>query len=105
MVRGVFVRGFCLEGFVWGSFCPFPLLSEYLRFNRKLNITLNLRFHMYDKIFLKYDVTCTCSWITLPCHKLSHFLGPPPPRASRTLWTAPMHQTRNQACNHAVFLN
>ena len=24
-----------------------------------------------------------------PCHKLSHLLGPPPPRAWRTLWTAP----------------
>src|SRR6218665_2533814 len=23
------------------------------------------------------------------CHKLSHLLGPPPPRARRTLWTAP----------------
>src|SRR6218665_1786155 len=24
-----------------------------------------------------------------PCHKLSHILGPSPPRACRTLWTAP----------------
>src|SRR6218665_3051361 len=40
----VFVRGFCqgvfcLEGFVWGGFYPFPLLSEYTCYNRKLNIT------------------------------------------------------------------
>jgi len=51
---GVFVRGLCpgvfgLEGFVRGSFCPFPLLSEYICYNRKLNFTFNLRFHMYDK--------------------------------------------------------
>src|SRR6218665_3636986 len=25
-----FVRGSCLEGFVRGGFCPFPLLSEYI---------------------------------------------------------------------------
>src|SRR6218665_1520733 len=50
---------FCLEGFVQGGFCPSPLLSEYIRYNRKLNITFNFRFHMYE-IFLKCDVTC--SW-------------------------------------------
>src|SRR6218665_2979955 len=41
--------GFCLESFVRGGFCPFPLLSEYICYNRKLNITLNFMFHMYDK--------------------------------------------------------
>src|SRR6218665_3923264 len=40
---------FCLEGFVQGSFCPFPFLSEYICYNRKVNITLNFMFHMYDK--------------------------------------------------------
>ena len=49
LFAGVFVWGFCqrvfcLEGFVWGGFCPFPLLSEYICYNRKLNITLN--FHV-----------------------------------------------------------
>jgi len=39
---------------------------------------------MYE-IFLKRDVTD--SWTTLPCLKLSHLLGPPPPRAWRALWT------------------
>src|SRR6218665_3279097 len=43
--RGVF----CMEGFVRGGFCPFPLLSEYICYNRKVNITLNFMFHMYDK--------------------------------------------------------
>src|SRR6218665_4051845 len=50
--RGLLSEGqrvFCLEGFVRGGFCPFPLLSEYICYSRKLNITLNLRFHMYDK--------------------------------------------------------
>src|SRR6218665_2960925 len=69
-------RDFCLEGFVRGGFCPSPLLSEYIRSNRKLNITFNFRFHMYE-IFLKCDATC--SWTPPPCHKLSHLLGPPPP--------------------------
>src|SRR6218665_2216346 len=52
LFAGVFVRGVChgvffLEGFVPGGFCPFPLLSEYICYNRKLNITLNFMFHMY----------------------------------------------------------
>src|SRR6218665_202057 len=51
--RGILSREFCqrvvcLEDFVRGGFCPFPLLSEYICYNRKLNITLNFRFHMYD---------------------------------------------------------
>src|SRR6218665_484725 len=49
--------GFCpgvfsLKGFVRGGFCPFPHLSEYICYNRKLNIALNFRFHMYDKKFI-----------------------------------------------------
>jgi len=28
------------------GFYPFPLLSEYIYYNRKLNITFNFRFHM-----------------------------------------------------------
>src|SRR6218665_3534226 len=40
LVRGgSFLGGFCLEGFVRSGFCPSPLLSEYIRYNRKLNIT------------------------------------------------------------------
>src|SRR6218665_3007284 len=54
IVRGGLVRRFCqfvfsLEGFVRGGFCPFPLLSEYICYNSKLNITLNFRFHMNDQ--------------------------------------------------------
>src|SRR6218665_4059545 len=39
--RVVVVRGFVfyLEGFVRGAFCPFPLLSECMCYNRKLNFT------------------------------------------------------------------
>src|SRR6218665_3037341 len=40
---------FNLEGFVRGGFCPFHLLSEYICYNRKLKITLNFMFPMYDK--------------------------------------------------------
>src|SRR6218665_3534179 len=60
--------GFCLGGFVRGSlvwkvlsgggFCPFLLLSQYICYNRKLNITLNFMFNMYDKKIYKRDVTC-----------------------------------------------
>src|SRR6218665_576757 len=44
IVRRVFVRGvcqgvFCLEDFVRGGFCPFLLLSQYICYKRKLNIT------------------------------------------------------------------
>src|SRR6218665_212840 len=58
LVRGGFCPGFCLRVFVWKVFCPFPLLSEYMyiRYNRKLNITLIFRFHIYvyDKDFSKH---------------------------------------------------
>src|SRR6218665_1926971 len=38
-VRGFCQGVFCLEDFVWGGFCLFHLLSEYICYNRKLNIT------------------------------------------------------------------
>src|SRR6218665_3676338 len=58
LLSGGFCQGvICLEGFVWGNFCPFPLLSEYICYNRKLKITLNFMFHMYDKKIYKRDVT------------------------------------------------
>src|SRR6218665_1982221 len=62
-VRGVCQGVFCLEGFVRGDFCPFPLLSEYICYNRKLNITLNFLCHMSGNFFI--SVT-------------SHALEPPP---------------------------
>src|SRR6218665_3743170 len=45
---GAFVRGFSLEGFVLDGFCPSPLLSEYIR---KINITFNFRFCIYEIFF------------------------------------------------------
>src|SRR6218665_69762 len=45
-------RVFCVEGFVRGRFCPLSFRSEYICYNRKLNITLNFMFHMYDKKFI-----------------------------------------------------
>ena len=59
---GVLSGGFCLEGFVRGGFCPFPLLPEYIRCNRKLNITFNYRFHRYENNLKSV---------------MSHALGPP----------------------------
>src|SRR6218665_1001109 len=52
-VWGVCQEVFCLEGFVRVGFSPFPLLSQYICCNRKLNITLNFMFHMYDKNLYK----------------------------------------------------
>src|SRR6218665_1952327 len=80
---------FSLEGFVRGGFCPFRLLSEYICYNRKLNITLNFRFHMYDKKNYKCDVTD--SRPPPLCHKLSHHLGPPPPSSVTYFMDGPLH--------------
>src|SRR6218665_2269021 len=52
-------RRFLSRGFTRVAFCPFPLLSQYICYNRKLNITLNFMFHMYDKNWYKRDVTCS----------------------------------------------
>src|SRR6218665_1384383 len=40
-------RGFCPGGFVGVGFCPFPLLSQYICYNRKLNIPLLPRSQRY----------------------------------------------------------
>src|SRR6218665_1415055 len=47
---------FLSRGFLFGRFFPWwllsvPLLSEYIHYNRKLNITFNFRFRMYEQIF------------------------------------------------------
>src|SRR6218665_3232482 len=68
----VFTEGFVLvrgglEGFVRGGFCPFPLLPEYIRYNRKLNITFYFRFHM------------TCMIQKVNKSMTSHALDTPPP--------------------------
>src|SRR6218665_2981465 len=54
--------GFCVWKVLSGVVLSVPLLSEYIHYNRELNITFYFRFHM-SEIFLKCDVTC--SW-TLP---------------------------------------
>ena len=75
IVRRVFSGGFSLESFVRGWFLSVPLRSEYFCYNRKLNITLNFRFHMYDT---KIISVTSQALDPSPCHKLSHHLGPPP---------------------------
>src|SRR6218665_1134221 len=58
IVRGVFCPGVLSEGlFMSGRFCPgwilsVPVLSEYICYIRKLNITLNFMFRMYDNFFI-----------------------------------------------------
>src|SRR6218665_1589999 len=49
-----FLSGVLSGGLLSGRFCPgwflsVPVLSEYICYNRKLNITLNSMFRMYDK--------------------------------------------------------
>src|SRR6218665_3130469 len=65
-------RDFCPGVFVRVGFCPFPLVSQYICYNRKLNITLNFMFHMYDKNLYKRDVTCSCPPPSVTnCHTFS----------------------------------
>src|SRR6218665_2094510 len=79
-LRG-FLFGILSEGLLSGRFGPgwflsIPFLSEYICYDRKLNITLNFMFHMYNKIFI--SVTSHALYPRpLPCHKLPHLLGPP----------------------------
>src|SRR6218665_265760 len=80
-------QGSCLEDFVRGGFCPSPLLSEYIRNNRKLNITFNFRFYMYEIFCLKRDDMLLDP---SPCHKLSHLLGPHPPSSVTYFMDGPM---------------
>jgi len=75
LVWGVLSGFFCLEGFVRGDFCPSLLLSEYICYNRKLNITFNFRFHKYEK---NLKSVTSHALRPSPCHKLSHLLGPLP---------------------------
>src|SRR6218665_1153757 len=95
----VFERGGC-PGFLSERFCPGWFLSgshpfcqnltEYIHNNRKLNITFNFRFHMYERIFK--SVTSHALGPRRLCHKLSHLLGPLASPSSVTylnLWTAP----------------
>ena len=49
IVREVFSRGLLSGRVCSGWFLSVPLLSEYICYNRKLNITLNFRLNMYDK--------------------------------------------------------
>src|SRR6218665_1243766 len=60
-VRGFCQRVFCLEDFVRGGFCPFPLLSEYICYNRKLNIMLKDKLLSYitTTLILRYTSSLT----------------------------------------------
>ena len=68
IVPGGFCPGVLSGCLLSGRFCPgwflsLPVLSEYICYIRKLNITLNFMLRMYDKKFI--SVT-------------SHALNPPP---------------------------
>src|SRR6218665_171459 len=79
----------CVESFVRGDFCPFPLLLEYICYNRKLKITLDFMFHMYDKKFVSVTPHALDP---LHCHKLLHLLGPPHSPSSVTYFMDGPHK-------------
>ena len=104
LVRGVFVW----RCFVWKVLSRVvfvhPLLSEYIYYNIKLNITFNFTFCMYENYFLKHDVTC--SWTPSPvtnCHTFSDPLplerdvlyGRPLRRDLRFIWIFHWSRTRH----------
>src|SRR6218665_1957471 len=75
--------GFLSMGFVWeclsGRFCSgvvlsVPLLPEYIRYNRKLNITFNFRFLMYEN---NLKIVTSHALGPLLCH--SHTFSDPLP--------------------------
>jgi len=71
---GSFVPGFCLEGFVRGGFWSVPRLLEYVRYNRKLNITFQVSYVWMN---LKSMTSQVSSWTPLPvtnCHIFSDTL-------------------------------
>src|SRR6218665_1010481 len=81
-VRGSFVWK-VLSGVVFVH-CPFCQNTLY---NRKLNITLNFMFHiMINKIIS----VMLHALDPLPCHKLSHLLGPPPPSSVTYFMDGPL---------------
>src|SRR6218665_1770245 len=92
LYRGfVLVRGGFCSGFVWGFFVwkvssgvvfVHPLMSEYIHYNRKLNITFNFSFKSVTSHALG----------PLPCHKLSHLLGPLPPSSVTSFMDGPCRQ-------------
>src|SRR6218665_436155 len=82
---GIFVRGLLCGRFCPGWFCSFPLLSEYICYNRKLNITLDFMFHMYD--IYKCDVTC---YIPLPSVTNCQTFSDPSPLERDVLYGRPL---------------
>src|SRR6218665_2725142 len=87
LVGGGFCPGFfCLEGFV-RVVLSVPLLSECIRYNGKLNITFNFRFHMYE-FFLKCDVTC--SWTPPSVTNCPTFSDPLPHLERDVLYGRPL---------------
>ena len=73
-LSGCFVRGYFVWKFLFGVvFVRSPLCQNIIRYNRKLNINFNFRFHMYETNLWRHMLLDPS-----PCHKLSHLLGPPP---------------------------
>src|SRR6218665_2111145 len=76
---GFLSRGVLSEGFLSGRFCPWrflsvSVLSGYICYIRKLNITLNLMFRMYDKKF----ISVTSHALYPPSQTVTPSRTPPP---------------------------
>src|SRR6218665_845725 len=99
-------RGFCpgvlSGGLLFGRFCSgwflsISVLSEYICYIRKLNITLNFMFRMCGTFFF-ISVTSHALYPPPPCHKLSHFLGPLPPLERDVLYGRPLRGSSITNC-------
>ena len=80
-------RRFLSRGFCPGWFLSVFLLSQYICYNKKLNITLNFMFHMYDKNLYKRDVTCS---LPLPAVTNCHTFSDPLPLERDVLYGRPL---------------
>src|SRR6218665_953671 len=99
--RGFYSEGLS-EGLLSGRFCPrwflfVPVLPEYISYNRKLNIALNLMFRMYDKNLLSMT---SHALYPLP---LSQTVPPsqPPPLEPDVLYGRPLY--RHFVYRHFVY--
>src|SRR6218665_1541910 len=95
LVRGGFCSGVCLGFFVWkvSSGVVFvlsvPFLSEYIHYNRKLNITFKFRFHMYE--YFK-SVTSHAIGPPLPPVTICHTFSDPSPLERDVLYGRPLRR-------------
>src|SRR6218665_3877823 len=98
--RRFFSGGFCPG---WFLFCPFHLLSQYICYNRKLDITLNFMFRIYDKNLYKRDITCSLH--PLPLSQTVTPSRTPSPSSVTYFMDGPQgsHRYGVEVCGYSIF--